>query len=102
MSLKVAVCSWLGLAAVAALGAQSSPLDRPGIVGRHNPALHAVNSSEVLVLGNGAFALSVDVTGLQSLNDTAFSGEPRGSHEPDYCRCPVHADVRWAGGRGHP
>ena len=45
------------------------------------------------VLGNGAFALSIDVTGLQTLNQT-FSGVANAS-SPFGCRCPghAHADV---------
>ena len=32
-------------------------LDRETIVRRHNPTLRSVNTSEVVVLGNGAFAV---------------------------------------------
>ena len=54
--------------------AHAAALDRRAIVARHSPSLIRVNTSEVAVLGNGAFALSIDVTGLQTLNRT-FSGE---------------------------
>ena len=67
------------------------PLDRRRIVCRNNPTLTSINTSEVTVLGNGAFALSIDVTGLQSLNDT-FSGVTNTS-SPFSCKCPAHADV---------
>ena len=83
------------LAMLPALTRAEPVLDRPSIVRRHNPTLVSINSSEVLVLGNGAFAMAVDVTGLQTLNDTAFSGKPRLPHEPDYCCCPAHSDVRY-------
>ena len=66
-------------------------MDRETIVSRHRPSLTSINTSEVAVLGNGAFALSIDVTGLQTLNRT-FSGVPNAS-SPYRCRCPAHADV---------
>ena len=74
-----------------ALNGRFSALDRMAIVRRHCPSLYSINTSEVAVLGNGAFALSVDVTGLQTLNDT-WSGS---KGETDYCRCPPHADVQF-------
>ena len=82
----VTLLAWL-------LGAATTPLplDRHAIVTRHSPSLHRINTSEVAVLGNGAFALSIDVTGLQTLNHT-FSGTPNTS-SPFRCRCPAHADV---------
>ena len=66
-------------------------IDRHAVVSRHNPSLGRVNTSEVAVLGNGAFALGIDVTGLQTLNRT-FSGVPNAS-SPFRCMCPAHADV---------
>jgi|EP01047_Picozoa_sp_COSAG01_P038386 hypothetical protein len=83
----------LGTAAAAAAGMQQQPplIDRHAVVGRHCPSLSSINTSEVAVLGNGAFALSVDVTGLQTLNET-FSGLVNTSN-PYRCRCPAHAEV---------
>ena len=66
-------------------------IDRHAVVSRHNPSVTNVNTSEVAVLGNGAFALSIDVTGLQTLNGT-YSGVPNAS-SPFQCNCPAHADV---------
>jgi hypothetical protein len=66
-------------------------LDRGAIVGRHSPSLCRVNTSEVTVLGNGAFALAIDVTGLQTLNRT-FSGNVNAT-SPFRCMCPAHAEV---------
>ena len=56
----------LALAAIIAGAATSvatstAKLDRPAIVARHNPALHTINTSEVAVLGNGAFAAALTV-----------------------------------------
>ena len=51
-------------AIIKALNDHFSTLDHMTIVRRHCPSLYSINTSEVAVLGNGAFALSVDVTGL--------------------------------------
>ena len=50
------------LPAVSCSARPAPALDRPSIVGRHNPTLASINSSELLVLGNGAFAMGIDVT----------------------------------------
>ena len=47
-----------------ALGAM---LDRRSIVSRHDVRLHAIDADSPLSVGNGEFAFTVDVTGLQSL-----------------------------------
>lgn len=41
-------------------------IDRRKLVRRHNPVLTAAHQTNVLTLGNGDFAVSVDVTGLQT------------------------------------
>jgi hypothetical protein len=47
--------------------AEGSRLERRLLVTRHNPVLHAVNPRAPLSVGNGEFAFTADVTGLQSL-----------------------------------
>jgi hypothetical protein len=42
-------------------------IDRKALVRRHNPVLCGVNPESPLTVGNGEFAFTVDVTGLQSL-----------------------------------
>ncbi len=56
------------LAAVpAALAAQSAPrIDRRAVVSRHNPTLTAIDPRSPLSVGNGEFAFTADVTGLQT------------------------------------
>jgi hypothetical protein len=56
------------LAAVpAALAAQSgSRIDRRAVVSRHNPTLTAIDPRSPLSVGNGEFAFTADVTGLQT------------------------------------
>jgi len=79
----------LSLAMAATLASRA--IDRRAVVMRHNPSLHNINTSEVAVLGNGAFALSIDVTGMQTLNRT-FSGVVNAT-SAFRCRCPAHAEV---------
>src|SRR5579859_33218 len=54
----------IGAAAAAAGGAR---LNRRELVRRHNPVLTHVDERAPLSVGNGEFAFTVDVTGLQSL-----------------------------------
>jgi hypothetical protein len=55
----------VGIAASAA----SAPIDRRALVRRHNPLLTTIDPRSPLSVGNGEFAFTVDVTGLQSLPD---------------------------------
>ncbi|HSE21701.1 MAG TPA: hypothetical protein VLB68_08570 [Pyrinomonadaceae bacterium] len=45
----------------------SGPIDRLALVRRHNPRLRQVERLAPLSVGNGEFAFTVDVTGLQTL-----------------------------------
>ncbi len=55
----------LALLAVSPLAA--APIDREAVVTRHNVRNTSLNPESALTLGNGDFALTVDVTGLQGL-----------------------------------
>ncbi len=58
------------LAAFALLAAGASagePIDREALVSRHSPELHAVDYDSPFTVGNGGFAFTADVTGLQSV-----------------------------------
>ncbi|MDR0248665.1 MAG: glycoside hydrolase family 65 [Oscillospiraceae bacterium] len=44
-------------------------IDRKSLVGRHNPLLRAPDPESPLTVGNGEFAFTADVTGLQTLYD---------------------------------
>ncbi|HVU22778.1 MAG TPA: hypothetical protein VHE13_01555 [Opitutus sp.] len=46
--------------------AVAAPIDRAALVTRHNPVLRRVTYDAPLTVGNGGFAFTVDVTGLQS------------------------------------
>src|SRR5699024_4581243 len=45
----------------------SSKIDRRSLVRRHNPVLTAAHPTSVLTVGNGDVAMTVDITGLQTL-----------------------------------
>jgi hypothetical protein len=58
------VATGMGIAAAA-----TRAIDRQALVRRHNPVLLDINPSSPLSVGNGEFAFTADVTGLQSLPD---------------------------------
>jgi hypothetical protein len=57
--------------AIGATPPSSSPasIDRRAVVARHNPAVHAIDPFSALTVGNGRFAFTSDVTGLQTFPD---------------------------------
>ncbi len=62
--------AWLKIVSfliLAANLAQAVPIDRQTVVSRHNVRNTAIAPESALTLGNGDFALTVDVTGLQGL-----------------------------------
>jgi hypothetical protein len=62
---------WLVLAVVCSTAAAASkPIDRPALVKRHNPSITAIDKSAPFMVGNGNFAFTADITGLQT-----FSGQ---------------------------
>lgn len=56
-------------AVAAAASAAPAALDRRAIVCRHHPVLHDLDPRAPLSVGNGEFAFTADVTGLQSLSE---------------------------------
>ena len=61
----------LGLAAFA-LPLSAQPIDRHAVVSRHDVRVSQVDPEAALSVGNGDFAFTVDVTGLQSFGDLYF------------------------------
>lgn len=49
--------------------ASAPPIDRQAVVARHAPQLRAIDPQAPLTVGNGRFAFTADVTGLQTLPD---------------------------------
>ena len=54
----------------------NSPIDRQDLVQRHNPILKAIDPMSPLSVGNGEFAFTADVTGLQSFPDLYLKSTP--------------------------
>ncbi len=51
---------------VLATSALAAPIDRHALVTRHNPTITAVDKSAPFMVGNGNFAFTADITGLQT------------------------------------
>jgi len=49
--------------------ADPAPIDREAVVRRHNPVVRSVDPSSPLTVGNGGFAFTVDITGLQTFGE---------------------------------
>ncbi len=45
---------------------ETTPIDREALLRRHNPVVRSVDPTAPLTVGNGGFAFTVDVTGLQT------------------------------------
>ncbi len=58
-----------GTDAVAATLPDATPIDREALVKRHNVVVRKVDPTAPLTVGNGKFAFTVDVTGLQTFGD---------------------------------
>jgi hypothetical protein len=50
----------------------AAPIDRQALVTRHDPTLHKVDYGAPLTVGNGGFAFTVDVTGLQTFSEAYY------------------------------
>ena len=57
----------------------SEAIDRVALVRRHNPVLTALDPTSPLSVGNGEFAFTADVTGLQTFAE-AYDNDPK--HTP--------------------
>ena len=49
--------------------ALAAPIDREALVRRHNVVVRSVDPQSPLTVGNGGFAFTVDVTGLQTFGE---------------------------------
>lgn len=54
-------------------------INREAVVRRHNPHVQAVDTMSALTVGNGHFAFTVDITGLQTFPKTYSNGMPLGT-----------------------
>lgn len=79
-SLAKAVAFCFGCVMVAqAQRPSATGIDRQAVVTRNNPQLNAVDTLGSLSVGNGRFAMTVDVTGLQSFPVAYSKGVPLGT-----------------------
>ena len=53
-------------AALPGLAAAPAPIDRHALVSRHNPVVERLDTDAPLSVGNGGFAFTADITGLQT------------------------------------
>ena len=58
---------------------QKTSIDRESLVSRHNVVISELDTLASLTVGNGGFAFTVDVTGLQSFPETYSRGIPLGT-----------------------
>lgn len=57
----------------------NSAIDRPALVARNNPHLYQIDTMASLTVGNGCFAFTADVTGLQTFPELYSKGVPLGT-----------------------
>ena len=76
-SLKIILI--LFLFSVISCSVPESKINRKDLVTRHNPFITAVDPLDALTVGNGNFAFTVDVTGLQTFPDAYENGVPLGT-----------------------
>ena len=64
-----------------AISCQKGPnkIDRRSLVSRHNPSLTKVDTLSSFTVGNGEFAFTADVTGLQTFFNEYENGIPLGT-----------------------
>jgi hypothetical protein len=70
------ICSMALTALLLMQGLTAQPIDRQALVRRHTVQVSAPDTLSSLSFGNGAFAFTVDATGLQSFPDEYAAGIP--------------------------
>ncbi len=69
----------LSLMATTALFAAKSTIDRKALVSRNNPVITYADTLASLSVGNGGFAFTTDITGLQTFPEYYHNGVPLGT-----------------------
>jgi hypothetical protein len=67
--LKRSAVALLALLSCLQVAGLASPINRKALIARHNPLLRSVDADSPLTVGNGGFAFTVDITGLQTFGD---------------------------------
>ena len=79
MKMKKRILGTLTIMVCATLSMTAQPIDREAVIRRNNPHVNAIDTLASLTVGNGGFAFTVDVTGLQSFPKTYANGVPLGT-----------------------
>ncbi len=66
---SVRACFSVLLAAFAVVARAAGPIDRHALVTRHNPTITAIDRTAPFQVGNGNFAFTADITGLQTFRE---------------------------------
>lgn len=77
--MKKLIYSLAALTLAACSAEKQEPIDRHALVTRNNPSVTAVDSLASLSVGNGEFAFTTDITGLQTFPDVYKNGVPLGT-----------------------
>lgn len=75
----VAAGSLVAATAFSGCTSASAKIDRKALVERNNPHVTAIDTMASLTVGNGGFAFTADVTGLQSFPEEYANGVPLGT-----------------------
>ncbi len=76
---SVAAILFVATAIMSSCSSNSEKIDRLALVARNNPHVTAIDTMASLTVGNGRFAFTVDVTGLQTFPEIYSAGVPLGT-----------------------
>ncbi|WP_158797953.1 hypothetical protein [Pedobacter sp. L105] len=76
---RIKRAGWIGVILLCGITAQAQKIDRQQLVGRHKVTVKQLDSLSSLSVGNGKFAFTVDITGLQTFPDAYQNGIPLGT-----------------------
>ncbi len=78
-TMKTTIYTFIALFALTACQSGDKFIDREALVKRNSPHITAFDSLASLSVGNGEFAYTVDITGLQSFPEKYKHGVPLGT-----------------------
>ncbi|MDE6036932.1 MAG: hypothetical protein K2G05_01565, partial [Duncaniella sp.] len=77
--MRISLTLVCALSVATAMPAMSETIDRQALVKRNNPHVQSVDTMASLTVGNGEFAFTADVTGLQTFPEVYRLGVPLGT-----------------------
>ncbi len=96
---KAEIARWKSIATLFVFGMllsgmqhREAPIDRLELISRHHVNNDGIDSLSALTVGNGAFAFTVDVTGLQTFPEAYAKGVPLGTQATWGWHGPVNRD----------